>query len=93
MGCIRRESRLSEIPALQEPQFHTPGRVSGKGRTFRFDRGFANGWNRRNLAVHQAVDEGRVAALLWTSIIAACKVYALASCLRASWMEARPGTA
>jgi len=44
------------------------------GRTFRFDRGFANGWNRRNLAVHQAVDEGRVAALLWTSIIAACKV-------------------
>jgi hypothetical protein len=32
-----------------------------------------NGRNRRNLAVHQAVDEGRVAALLRTSIIAACK--------------------
>jgi hypothetical protein len=47
----------------------------------------------RYLAVHQAVDQGRVAALLWTSIIAACKVYALASCLRASWMEARAGTA
>jgi len=27
---------------------------------------------RRNLAVHQGVDEGRVAALLRTSIIAAC---------------------
>ena len=67
--------------------------MTALGRTFRFDRGFANGWNRRNLAVHQAVDEGRVAALLCTSIIAACKVYALASCLRASWMEARAGTA
>jgi hypothetical protein len=47
----------------------------------------------RNLAVHQAVDEGRVAALLRTSIIAACTTYALASRLRASWMEAKAGTA
>jgi hypothetical protein len=48
---------------------------------------------RRTLAVHQAVDEGRVAALLRTSIIAACKAYALASWLRASWMEAKASTA
>jgi len=47
--------------------------------------------NRRNLAVHQGVDEGRVAALLRTSIIAACTTYALASCLRACWMETRAG--
>jgi hypothetical protein len=53
----------------------------------------ANRRYRRNLAIHQAVDEGRVAALLRTSIIAACKAYALATCLRASWMEARAGTA
>ena len=46
-----------------------------------------------DLAVHQAVDEGRVAALLRTSIIAVCKAYALASCLRVSWMEARAGIA
>src|SRR5215472_1379667 len=32
----------------------------------------ANDRKRRNLAVHQGVDEGRVAALLRTSIIAAC---------------------
>jgi hypothetical protein len=48
---------------------------------------------RRNLAVHQAVDEGRVAAVLRTSIIAPCKAYAPASCLRASRMKARAGTA
>ena len=42
---------------------------------FRGERGKIR--NRRNLAVHQAVDEGRVAALLRTSIIAACKAYAL----------------
>src|SRR5215469_16858397 len=35
------------------------------------------------------VDEGRVGALLQTSIIAACTTYALASCLRAYWMETR----
>jgi hypothetical protein len=38
----------------------------------------ANGRLRRNLAVHERVDEGRVAALLRTSIIAACTTYALA---------------
>jgi hypothetical protein len=48
---------------------------------------------RRNLAVHQGVDESRVAALLRTSIIAACTIQALASCLTASWMEARAGVA
>jgi hypothetical protein len=45
----------------------------------------------RNLAVHQGVDEGRVAALLRTSIIAACTTYALASCLRASEPARQPG--
>jgi hypothetical protein len=59
------------------------------GRLNPFATGRPNGRNRRNLAVHKSVDEGRVAALLRTSIIAACTTYALASRLRASWTEAR----
>jgi hypothetical protein len=52
-----------------------------------------NGRNRRNLGVHQGIDEGRDSALLRTSIIAARTTCALASCLRASWMKARAGAA
>jgi hypothetical protein len=35
-----------------------------------------HGRNRRNLAIHHGIDEGRVAALLQTAIIAACAIYA-----------------
>jgi hypothetical protein len=79
-----------KLSAVSDP---VPAAVKlGLGSTWAEARCHANDQNRRNLAVHQAVDEGRVAALLRTSIIAACKAYALASCLRASWMEARAGT-
>jgi hypothetical protein len=54
------------------------------------DHDSSDGRSRRNLAVHQSVDEGRVAALLRTSIIAACTTYALASCLRASGWRRGP---
>jgi hypothetical protein len=63
------------------------------GRVRKPKRGRAAVRLRRNLAVHKAVDEGRVAALLRTAIVAACKAYALATCLRASGMEMRAGTA
>jgi len=46
--------------------------MAPKGRTSPFRIEVRKVRNRRNLAVHQGVDEGRVAALLRTSIIAAC---------------------
>ena len=49
-------------------------RTSGSGRG---DQGNLVPYRHRNLAVYRGVDEGRVAALLRTSIIAACTTYAL----------------
>ena len=58
----------SRLPATSDRLGSEPPVPGGEAGEVRF---------RRNLADHQTVDEGRVAALLRTSIIAACKAYAL----------------
>ena len=62
----------------------------GRTSPFRGDGGKIR--SRRNPAVHHGVNEGRVGALLRTSIIAACTTYAIASCLRAYWVETSRNT-
>jgi len=64
--------------------------MSGKGRASRFDGWLANGWNRRKAAVAARSGEGlfTIFADLHQCKSAEFTAYALASRLRASWMEA-----
>jgi hypothetical protein len=98
--CTSRVSVPDWKGALRAVRVHVPSQRSGKGRTLPLDLGTANGRIRRNLVVAAHSGEGlltiRFADLRHRALQNRCLLrsrgHALASRLRASWMEARGST-